>query len=360
MSDEGAPNLLGMVPEDLVAALAAHGIDASLPEARRLLSSVISDGRDGPKPRVPVRREVRIATEQRFSWRRLEVLERAHDPDDGFVKYLFRSPDGALSEAVRIPLERAGAYSVCLSSQVGCAMRCDFCATGRLGLARNLRAWEMVAAFLTIRDETLRDDENARLTGAVFMGQGEPFHNYDEVIRAASILCDPCGGRISAPAITISTVGLVPQIHRYAAEGHRFRLIVSLTSAVAERRRRLLPVAGRFSMDEVKGALRAYADSTGKRATIAWVLMGGVNHGDDELEGLRELARDVPIRVNLIDVNDARSDGYRTAGDAERAALLDGLEAASIPFIRRYSGGKSRHAACGMLAAEHARELTAR
>src|SRR5690606_4243670 len=90
----GAPNLLGMVPEDLVAALRAEGVEASLAEARRLLSAVISDGAPAPQPRVPVRREVRLATEQGFSWRRLEVLERAHDPDDGFVKYLFRSPDG--------------------------------------------------------------------------------------------------------------------------------------------------------------------------------------------------------------------------------------------------------------------------
>src|SRR5690606_34751055 len=124
---------------------------------RRLLSAVISDGAESPKARVPVRREMRLAVERLFSWQRLEVVERAHDPDDGFVKYLFRSPDGALSEAVRIPLARKGAFSVCLSSQVGCAMRCDFCATGRLGLKRNLAAWEMVAAFVAIRDEALGD-----------------------------------------------------------------------------------------------------------------------------------------------------------------------------------------------------------
>lgn len=358
MSDEGAPNLLGMVPEDLVAALAAHGIDASLPEARRLLSSVISDGRDGPKPRVPVRREVRIATEQRFSWRRLEVLERAHDPDDGFVKYLFRSPDGALSEAVRIPLERAGAYSVCLSSQVGCAMRCDFCATGRLGLARNLRAWEMVAAFLTIRDETLRDDENARLTGAVFMGQGEPFHNYDEVIQAARVLSHPCGGRVSNKAITISTVGLVPQIRRYTREGHKYRLIVSLHSALPERRRQLLPVAGKLSLEDLADALREHARVTGDRVTVAWTVMSGVNTGRDEVDALKALLHDVPLRLNLIDVNDARGDGYRRADAAELKGFLDALQALNVPIVRRYSGGQKRHAACGMLAATRFDERT--
>jgi 23S rRNA (adenine2503-C2)-methyltransferase len=351
--DPRRPHLFGMRVPEVVAHLARHGVSSTERDARRLLAHLVSMGKEDLELVKPIRKEIIRAVDTAFDRRRLELVERVTDPFDSFVKYLFRSPDGALTEAVRIPLHKEGRFSVCLSSQVGCAMRCDFCATGRLGLTRNLAAWEMVAAFMAVRDEVVREGVG-RVSGAVFQGQGEPFHNYDEVIRAASILCDPCGGRISAQAITISTVGLVPQIHRYAEEGHNFRLIVSLTSAVAERRRGLLPVAGRFSMDEVKGALRAYADSTGKRATVAWVLMGGLNHTDDELEGLRELARDVPIRLNLIDVNDARDEGYRPATDEERHAFLDGLEAASIPFIRRYSGGKGRHAACGMLAAEHA------
>lgn len=352
MKHEGsAPNLLGMVPEDLVTALSAVGVEASLAEARRLLSSVISDGAETPSPRVPVRREVRLATEQHFSWQRLEVLERAHDPDDGFVKYLFRSPDGALSEAVRIPLEREGAYSVCLSSQVGCAMRCDFCATGRLGLSRNLSAWEMVAAFLTIRDETRLGDENARLTGAVFMGQGEPFHNYDEVIQAARVLSHPCGGRVSNKAITISTVGLVPQIRRYTREGHKYRLIVSLHSAMPEKRRRLLPVAGKLALEDLADALREHAAATGDRVTVAWTVMAGVNTSRDEVEALKALLGDVPLRVNLIDVNDAREDGYKRASATELKAFLDELQVLNAPIVRRYSGGQKRHAACGMLAA---------
>jgi 23S rRNA (adenine2503-C2)-methyltransferase len=212
----------------------------------------------------------------------------------------------------------------------------------------------MIAAFRAVRDEV-----PGRVTGAVFQGQGEPFHNYDEVIRAASILCDPCGGRISADAITISTVGLVPQIRRYTREGHRFRLIVSLTSAVPDRRRRLLPVAGRFSIDEVAGALREHAIATGKRVTVAWVLMGGVNHDEEEIAHLRELLRDVPLRLNLIDVNDARLDGYRRASDDERGAFVDLLQRLRVPIIRRYSGGRRSHAACGMLAARHVTERDA-
>lgn len=342
------PHLFGLRAPELVAHLAAAGVRATERDARRVLAHVISEGASELMPRKPVRREVIDAIERSVERAPLEMVERVTDSFDGFVKYLFRSPDGALSEAVRIPLLKPGCFTVCLSSQVGCAMRCDFCATGRLGLSRNLAAWEMIAAFRAVRAEA-----PGRVTGAVFQGQGEPFHNYDEVIRAASILCDPCGGRISAQAITISTVGLVPQIRRYAREGHRFRLIVSLTSAVPERRRALLPVAGRFSMEEVAEALREYAEASGKRPTVAWVLMGGVNHDDAELAHLRALIAEVPVRVNLIDVNDAREEGYRRATDEERGAFLDGLEALRVPFIRRYSGGQSRHAACGMLAARH-------
>lgn len=339
------PHLYGLLPDDLLGHLVRCGVAARDDEVRRILSHRLSPGQSDP-PRRPVSRRLLEAVAACTAPGQLEIVERVADPADGFVKYLLRHPDGALSEAVRIPLHKAGTYSVCLSSQVGCAMGCDFCATGRLGLARHLRAWEIVAAFLLVRADT-----NGRVTGAVFQGQGEPLHNYDEVIQAARVLSHPCGAQISAAAITISTVGLVPQIRRYAREGHPYRLIVSLTSALAERRRALLPVAGRFSLEEVADAIREYQRRCGGRVTVAWVLIGGVNSGPDEAAALTRLLSDVPLRVNLIDVNDARPGGYRPASDAERSAFMDHLQGLRAPIVRRYSGGAGRHAACGMLAA---------
>ena len=224
-------------------------------------------------------------------------------------------------------------------------MQCVFCATGRMGLTRNLRAWEMVSAFLAVRAEA-----PGRVTGAVFMGQGEPLHNYDEVIRAAQVLSDPCGGRIQSKAITISTVGLLPAIRRFTAEGHKFRLIVSLTSAITEKRLGLLPVAGRWPIEEVAETIRDHARTRPGLTTVAWVLMDGVNTGEDEVEALRDLLREVPLRLNLIDVNDARPGGFRPPDDAQRARFVSALQVLSVPIVRRYSGGKSREAACGMLA----------
>jgi 23S rRNA (adenine2503-C2)-methyltransferase len=341
------PHLFGMLPDDLALHLRAHGVAVRDAEARRVVAHAIANGHDGFPVSRPVPRTVETAVSELVDRTPLEIVERATDPSDGFVKYLFRMHDGAVAEAVRIPLEIEGRYTVCLSTQVGCAMACDFCATGRLGLTRHLEPWEIVAQFLAVRDEA-----PGNVTGAVFQGQGEPLHNYSAVMRAAEILSHPCGGRITSKAITISTVGLVPAIRRMAAERRPYRLIVSLTSAIEARRRQLLPAAAAWGVRELADAIREYQQASGTRATLAWVVLGGINTGDDEVDALRELFAGVPVRINLIDVNDARPDGYRRAGDEELARFRDSLRTLGVPVVRRYSGGAAKHAACGMLAGE--------
>jgi len=300
----------------------------------------------------PVRAAVRDAVHALLRRDRVAIVDRVVDDADGVEKLLLRLDDGAVVEAVKIPLQKPGCFTVCLSSQVGCAMGCVFCATGRLGLSRHLQAWEIVAQLVAVRDALASGE---RITGAVFMGQGEPLHNYDAVIDAAHVLADPCGGRIDARNISISTVGLVPQIKRFAAEGHKFRLVVSLHSTVEARRRSLLPIAKTWSLPDVADALRALHASTRDRVTVAFCLMSGVNTGSDEVDALRALLPDVPLRINLIDVNDARAiadGGLRPPDDDERARFLDALQVLGQPIVRRYSGGKNKHAACGMLASQ--------
>jgi 23S rRNA (adenine2503-C2)-methyltransferase len=339
-------HLFGMLPEDLAAHLRARGVSVRDAEARRIVAHGIAHGRNGHPIARPVPRAVEAGIDAHVDRRRLEIVERATDPSDGFVKYLFRLHDGLFVEAVRIPLEVAGRFTVCLSSQAGCGMACDFCATGRLGLARHLDAWEIVAQFVAVRDEA-----PGVVTGAAFQGQGEPLHNYAAVMRAAEILSHPCGGRIASKAITISTVGLVPAIRRLARERRAYKLIVSLTSAIDERRRSLVPAASAWPVRELADAVRTYQRATGGRVTIAWVVLGGINTGQDEVDALRELFDGVPLRLNLIDVNDARPDGYRRATDDELSRFRDALRELQVPVVRRYSGGAARHAACGMLAA---------
>jgi 23S rRNA (adenine2503-C2)-methyltransferase len=338
-------HLFGMLPEDLAAYLREQGVAVRDAEARRIVAHGIAHGRDGHPTSRPVPRAVEAAVDALIDRRRLEIVERATDPSDGFVKVLFRLHDGAFAEAVRIPLEAEGHFTVCLSSQAGCAMACDFCATGRLGLIRNLEPWEIVAQFVAVRDEA-----PGIVTGAAFQGQGEPLHNYAAVMRAAEILSHPCGGRISSKAITISTVGLVPAIHRFASERRPYKLIVSLTSAIDERRRALVPAASAWPVRSSPTRC-AYQRASGGRVTIAWVVLGGINTGDDEVDALRELFDGVPLRLNLIDVNDARPDGYARATEEELSRFRDALRTLEVPVVRRYSGGAARHAACGMLAA---------
>lgn len=345
--------LLGLTAEDLPAAAAAVGVELSAPEARRVMAHLVSGGAADLDGMVrPIRKDKRAALAAHFTWARPTVLERIPDPADGSVRYLFSLDDGALVEAVRIPLHKPGTFTVCLSSQVGCAMRCVFCATGRLGLRRNLRTDEIIATFLIVRDEA-----PGPITAAVFMGQGEPLHNYEAVLAAAHILRHPCGGRVRAEQITLSTVGLVPQLLRYAAEKQPFRLIVSLTSATPERREALLPVAGRTPIAELAAALRALHAASGDRVTVAWVLIGGVNTGIDEAQRLQALLGDLPLRINLIDVNDHRPDGFVRAGEAERSAFIDALAQLGVPVVRRFSVGRDQRSACGMLAATRSEAL---
>jgi 23S rRNA (adenine2503-C2)-methyltransferase len=311
-------------------------------DARRILGAVLGRGQPLRAARN-VRREVLDRVEALAAPGALAELHRV-DAADGFRKYLLACPDGARLEAVRIPLFDTH-HVACLSSQAGCAMGCVFCATGGLGLTRSLAAWEMVTQLVHLRADSTRP-----VTGVVFMGQGEPFANYDAVLDACYALCDPAGGRVDGRRISISTVGLVPQIRRYTAEGHKFRLCVSLNAALPEKRRALMPVEKAWPLDELMDAVREHAAARG-RVTLEYVMMAGVNMGEEDAAALGRLLAGLPVRLNPIAVNDA-SGTFRAPGEAEWTAFRDLLarHLPGQPIVRRYSGGQDRHAACGMLA----------
>ena len=199
------PHLRNETPGSLVDRFVDLRLDPGV--ARRVVSRLVFEDRDDLEGVRGLSRERARALLERGATARLRVVDRRRSAVDPFVKYLFQSPDGARFEAVRIPLERPR-FSVCVSSQVGCAFACAFCETGRLGLTRNLEAWEIVEQVLTIR----REATDRPVTGVVFQGQGEPFHNYENVVRAAALLRDPSGARIRGDRITISTVGILPMI----------------------------------------------------------------------------------------------------------------------------------------------------
>jgi 23S rRNA (adenine2503-C2)-methyltransferase len=336
-------HLRSQTPDSLATLWPDLPIDLSI--ARRVIGRVTGDGLDDLEGVRGVSRALAAEISRRASTSRLVAVDRRESALDGFVKFLFRAEDGVLFESVRIPLLRPR-FSVCVSSQAGCGLGCAFCETGRLGFARNLEPWEMVEQVLAVK----RDAPAERpVTGVVFQGQGEPLQNYDAVIRAATILRDPSGLKIRGEAITISTVGLLPAIERYTREGHVFRLILSLTSALDAKRAELVPLAKTYSVAALARVMRAHAARHGGPVHLGWVLMSGINSGEDEAEAIAREFSGGPVRVHVIDVNDP-SGRTRPAGDEERGRFLDALRARGIAFVRRYSGGPDIHAACGMLA----------
>jgi 23S rRNA (adenine2503-C2)-methyltransferase len=340
-------NVLDTTPEEALAFLRGRGLDGIT--ARRALTGLVREGAEaiGRVPGLSPARaaEVALAVERP----RLEIRDRRVDPRDGFVKYLFATRDGLLVEAVRIPL-LGGKFTVCLSSEAGCAMGCTFCATARMGLVRRLEAWEIAAQLVAVRDEA-----PGRVTGAVFMGMGEPLDNYDAVARACAVLEDQGGLAIAKRAVTISTVGLVPGIDRFAAEGRRERLAFSLVTAIEEKRRALVPLARRYDLAAVRGALERVLAGPGKqrRILVALVLIAGVTTTEEDARAAVAFLRDLPCWIDLIDVNDAGG-GLARPAEEERSRFIAALREAGHPIQVRYSGGQTIEAGCGMLAATRA------
>ena len=345
---EAKPLLLKDLPTDRLESLAIDlGGDARL--GRRLQTLAAKRGVAAlPSHLEGVRRDLWQRVQGAVAVPHLQILERAESAADGFVKYLFQGDGPEPFEAVRIPLlHRPGdeKYVVCVSSQVGCAMGCGFCATGRLGFKRQLHTWEIVDQVVKIQAEAPHP-----VRGVVFMGMGEPLLNYQPVMAAASILSDPSGLAIDGKAITISTVGIAPMIRRFTAERRPYRLIMSLHSARQESGLDLLPIRRAQPLNQVFDALRDYQAATGKRLVLAWTMVAGRNLGLDEVEALAELTKGLKIMLDLIPLNDPTG-RYQPPEEAEYQAFLDLLRAkVACPITRRYSGGKEVHGACGMLA----------
>lgn len=353
------PSLLhraGLLPEEAARQLAHLGVDEVL--GRKLLAAAVSRGEPDLASVRGVRKDrlAAIAAETTAAPLRIAGRETAAD---GFSKVLFELDGGDRVEAVRIPVpcEAPGAdvsayagkerkYIVCVSSQAGCALACSFCATGALGFSRNLLAHEIVGQVLAIRAEADRP-----VRGVVFMGMGEPFLNYDNVIRAARILCHPSGAQIDGRNITLSTAGIVPAIRRFTAEGHKFRLAVSLTQANPVKRLPLMPIEAVHPTRELVLALHDHARARRTRVLVEYVLLGGVNDSVDDARALVGLLDPLLVKLDVIDVNGGVG-GYRRSTPAARSAFLDVLAAARMPFGIRYSGGQDVQAGCGQLAAQ--------
>src|SRR5437867_1263914 len=312
----------GLLPADYAP------LGASEEVGRKVLAAAVQRGESDLRSVRGVRRELIERIEAGSTAELLQISAR-ETATDGFVKYLFELHGATRVEAVRIPVpcEAPGAdtsayagkekkYIVCVSSQAGCALACAFCATGGLGFSRNLLAHEIVGQVLAVRGEADRP-----VRGVVFMGMGEPFLNYDQVIAAARILSHPCGGSIDARAITVSTAGIVPAIRRFTAEGHKFRLAVSLTHADPRKRLPLMPIERTHPTSELVAALHDHARARRTRVLVEYVLLGGVNDSPQDAEQLGRLLDPSLVKLDLIDVN-GEVGGFRRSSSEARSAFL--------------------------------------
>jgi len=269
------------------------------------------------------------------------------DSSDGQTrKTLFQLPDGKQIEAVLMKYDRR--RTLCISTQVGCAMGCTFCATGQMGFGRHLSSGEIVAQVMYYA--RLLQEENDHVTNVVLMGMGEPFHNYDNSMAAIDRLNDPEGYNFGARRFTVSTVGIVPMIRRFADEKRQVNLAVSLHAAEDSLRVGMMPINKKYQIDELLEACRDYVEATGRRITFEWALINGVNDTPEQAQKLAKRLKGLLCHVNAIPLNPTT--GYEgKATTRERAATFQQvLESHGIPCTIRIRRGIDIQAGCGQLA----------
>lgn len=261
---------------------------------------------------------------------------------DGSRKYLLQFADGVSVETVGMP--NRNKLAVCISSQAGCAMGCAFCATGLAGLSRSLTAQEMVDQVLHVSR-----DFGERVTSVVFMGQGEPFANFDATIDALRALNDPDGLAIGARHLTVSTCGVIPGIRRFAELPEQFTLAISLHSAVQGTRNQLMPGVKKYTLPRLHEAIQLYVEKTGRRPTYEFAMIDGINDTNPEMQALIDFCAGTLCHVNLIQLNNIPDSPFRPSPIEKVETLQRRLTMHGVETTIRNSRGSDIDAACGQL-----------
>jgi 23S rRNA (adenine2503-C2)-methyltransferase len=272
------------------------------------------------------------------------ITRRVEQAKDGTKKFLFELADGNCIESVLIPEKKR--LTLCLSTQVGCALGCLFCLTGKRGFIRNLTMSEILNQVLAVR-ETL--DEETSLTNIVLMGMGEPLANYDNVLRAVRLMTNPDAFKFSSRRVTLSTAGLVPGLEALAKERVSFRLAISLNATEDETRSQLMPINQRYPLKKLLEVCRHFPLRPRTRITFEYVMLDGIN---DSLQDAKRLVRQlagIPSKVNLIPLNEAPGIPFRRPADEKVRQFQEVLMAGGLAAIVRSSKGADISAACGQL-----------
>ncbi|MCC5904598.1 MAG: 23S rRNA (adenine(2503)-C(2))-methyltransferase RlmN [Balneolaceae bacterium] len=311
-------------------------------------------GADSFQEMTNLSKELRSELDEAAVIRKATVFKR-QESKDGTIKFLFQldDPNEYKVEAVLIPDfyddGTANRLTVCVSSQVGCMFGCTFCATGKMGYFRNLTHGEIVDQVQAINEVT-EERFGKKITNIVYMGMGEPFHNYKAVMESARIISDPLGIDLSPRRITISTVGLTKQIKQLARESLGVNLAISLHAADDEKRNQIMPINESLNLEKLEDAVKFYFDQTQKPVTYEYLLFDGFNDSIDDAKKLVQIARWAPSKVNIIMYNNVAGVELKRAKEGRLNHFMKALSDASVTATVRRSRGDDIDAGCGQLA----------
>jgi len=347
-------NLYGYSEEELYIMMESWGQPAF--RARQIFSWIQEKNVEsaGEMSSLPAGLRSRLEEEALFLPR---VITRQQSRNGETVKALLEMADGERVETVLMTYRRRSSrdrHTVCVSSQAGCAMNCPFCATGRGGLKRNLTRGEIVGQVARMNRILRETWPEEKVTNVVFMGMGEPLHNYEEVLGSIRLLGHPRGLNIGARRMTVSTSGLVPEIRRLAGEGLQLTLAVSLHAPEDSLRDTLVPVNRRYPLKELLAACRYYFEQTGRRVTFEYALIDGVNDSDEWAEKTGKLLQELRGNINLIPLNPIGEEGLNRSRRARSFGKI--LERFGLAVTIREEMGSDIDAACGQLRGKQGEE----
>jgi 23S rRNA (adenine2503-C2)-methyltransferase len=345
-------NLLGLDRAELEQL--AQGADQARYRGRQIFHGIYARRKTDLKAFTELDKKFRDFLSAHYSIS-LPQIEREFRSRDGSIRFLLSLDDGQSVEAVFMPEDDR--TSLCISSQVGCAVDCRFCFTGLLGIKRNLNAGEIVGQVLTLTEA--QHVPRGRALNVVLMGMGEPLLNFGPVMKAIRILAHPDGVGLTARRITLSTAGIVPRIYDLAREPVRPRLAVSLNASTEEQRTALMPINRKYPLEALLRACREYPLRRRERLTFEYVLLEGVNDSDQDALRLAELVRDIRAKVNLIPFNSGPQLTFRTPRLERVLAFQQVFRDRNIPAFIRISRGQDVMGACGQLSLAGTTQISA-
>jgi len=286
-------------------------------------------------------KHVIVHLEGKFILNPLKILKITGDNNSKTRKFLLECQDGKKIESVLMREQKR--ITICLSSQIGCALGCEFCATGTMGIVRNLTVGEIVAQYLLLSKEAEKP-----ITNVVFMGMGEPFLNYENVLKSADILNHPDGINLGARHITISTAGIIPGIERFTKDGKRYKLAISLNGSSQEQRFETMPIAKKYPMKDLIASVRGYYNETRNYVTFEYVLLSGINDSIIDAELIKKLIGDLPCKLNVIPYNEIGGK-FKRPNDDKINEFLNIFIDSLFTVTTRWSKGGDINAGCGQL-----------